>query len=164
MGLTALAALEESNTSLDGVLTHIDFNGKVGQSKMSDQKLRNLIDHLSKYPLRNEDFDDMVQSANGLHFGGVDDWSDDDRRAPGGGAHRGPDRVDVYVVGAGATRPRTWAPTRSPASSRSGACGSTATTPPSSSMVRTSLATRSTDNDLVPKLWPDGFCPGTGVC
>jgi type I restriction enzyme M protein len=61
----ALAALEESNTSLDGVLTHIDFNRKVGQSKMSDQKLRDLIDHFSKLRLRNEDFEfpDLLGAA-----------------------------------------------------------------------------------------------------
>ena len=61
----ALAALEESNTSLDGVLTHIDFNRRVGQSKISDQKLRDLIQHFSKYRLRNEDFEfpDLLGAA-----------------------------------------------------------------------------------------------------
>jgi type I restriction enzyme M protein len=44
----ALAALEESNTSLDGVLAHIDFMKKVGQSKIADKKLRDLIKHFSE--------------------------------------------------------------------------------------------------------------------
>jgi type I restriction enzyme M protein len=62
---TALGALEEHNTSLDGVLTHIDFNRRVGQSKLSDQKLRDLIQHFSKYRLRNEDFEfpDLLGAA-----------------------------------------------------------------------------------------------------
>lgn len=61
----ALAALEEKNTSLDGVLTHIDFIRRVGQSKLSDQKLRDLVQHFSKYRLRNEDFEfpDLLGAA-----------------------------------------------------------------------------------------------------
>jgi type I restriction enzyme M protein len=61
----ALASLEETNTSLEGVLTHIDFNRKVGQSTISDKKLRDLITHFSKYPLRNEDFEfpDLLGAA-----------------------------------------------------------------------------------------------------
>ena len=61
----ALSALEEENTALEGVLTHIDFNRKVGQSKISDQKLRDLISHFSKYRLRNEDFEfpDLLGAA-----------------------------------------------------------------------------------------------------
>jgi len=61
----ALAALEEINTSLGGVLTHIDFNRKVGQSTIPDKKLRDLIVHFSKYPLRNEDFEfpDLLGAA-----------------------------------------------------------------------------------------------------
>jgi type I restriction enzyme M protein len=61
----ALASLEETNTSLDGVLTHIDFNRKVGQSTISDKKLRDLIAHFSKYRLRNEDFEfpDLLGAA-----------------------------------------------------------------------------------------------------
>ncbi len=61
----ALGALEEANTSLDGVLTHIDFNRRVGQSKLSDQKLRDLVQHFSKYRLRNEDFEfpDLLGAA-----------------------------------------------------------------------------------------------------
>lgn len=61
----ALAALEETNTSLDGVLTHIDFNRRVGQAKLSDQKLRDLVQHFSKYRLRDEDFEfpDLLGAA-----------------------------------------------------------------------------------------------------
>jgi type I restriction enzyme M protein len=61
----ALAALEEANTSLDGVLGHIDFNRRVGQSKIPDKKLRDLIVHFSKHRLRNEDFEhpDLLGAA-----------------------------------------------------------------------------------------------------
>ncbi|HJK93562.1 MAG TPA: class I SAM-dependent DNA methyltransferase [Polyangiaceae bacterium LLY-WYZ-15_(1-7)] len=61
----ALAALEETNTSLEGVLAHIDFNRKVGQSKLSDKKLRDLIAHFSVHRLRNEDFEypDLLGAA-----------------------------------------------------------------------------------------------------
>ncbi|MCA9605138.1 MAG: SAM-dependent DNA methyltransferase [Myxococcales bacterium] len=61
----ALAALEEANTSLEGVLAHIDFNRKVGQSKLPDKRLRDLITHFSKYRLRNEDFEypDLLGAA-----------------------------------------------------------------------------------------------------
>ncbi|TVP60081.1 MAG: SAM-dependent DNA methyltransferase [Nodularia sp. (in: Bacteria)] len=56
-GLTdALKALQNSNKALDGVLGHIDFNRKAGQSSISDVKLRQLIQHFNKYRLRNEDF------------------------------------------------------------------------------------------------------------
>lgn len=62
---TALAKLEEDNTSLNGVLGHIDFNRKVGQSTIPDKKLRDLITHFSKYRLRNEDFEypDLLGAA-----------------------------------------------------------------------------------------------------
>jgi type I restriction enzyme M protein len=61
----ALAALEEDNGSLEGVLTHIDFNRKVGQSKISDKNLRDLIKHFSEVRLRNEDFEypDLLGAA-----------------------------------------------------------------------------------------------------
>ncbi len=39
----ALAGLETHNGSLDGVLEPIDFTRKVGQSKLPDKKLRELI-------------------------------------------------------------------------------------------------------------------------
>ncbi|GJD22890.1 type I restriction-modification system, M subunit (fragment) [Rivularia sp. IAM M-261] len=52
----ALAALEEKNPSLSGVLGHIDFNRQVGKSRIPDKKIRELIQHFNKYRLRNEDF------------------------------------------------------------------------------------------------------------
>ena len=61
----ALAALEESNRSLEGVLQHIDFNRRVGTTTVSDKKWRDLIQHFSKYRLRNEDFEfpDLLGAA-----------------------------------------------------------------------------------------------------
>ncbi len=61
----ALGALEESNRSLEGVLQHIDFNRRVGTTTVSDKKWRDLIDHFSKYRLRNEDFEfpDLLGAA-----------------------------------------------------------------------------------------------------
>ena len=61
----ALEALEHANTSLDGVLQHIDFNRKVGQSTMSDKKLRQLIEHFNEQPLRQKDFEfpDLLGAA-----------------------------------------------------------------------------------------------------
>jgi type I restriction enzyme M protein len=45
---------EEANTSLEGVLTHIDFNRKVGQSR---SPTRSRHDHFRRCRLRNEDFE-----------------------------------------------------------------------------------------------------------
>lgn len=61
----ALAALEHENTSLEGVLGHIDFTRKVGQSTIPDRKLRDLIMHFSEVPLRSEDFEypDLLGAA-----------------------------------------------------------------------------------------------------
>ena len=61
----ALGELEASNASLDGVLQHIDFNRRVGTTTVSDRKWRDLIDHFSKYRLRNEDFEfpDLLGAA-----------------------------------------------------------------------------------------------------
>ena len=61
----ALAALEEHNPSLEGVLQHIDFNRRVGTTIVTDRKWRDLIGHFSKYPLRNEDFEfpDLLGAA-----------------------------------------------------------------------------------------------------
>ncbi len=61
----ALEALEGANTSLDGVLQHIDFNRKVGQSSMSDKKLRDLITHFNKKPLHKGrfEFPDLLGAA-----------------------------------------------------------------------------------------------------
>jgi type I restriction enzyme M protein len=61
----SLQDLEHHNRSLDGVLQHIDFNRKVGQSSMSDKKLRELIVHFNKVPLRKKDFEfpDLLGAA-----------------------------------------------------------------------------------------------------
>ncbi|MBN2643105.1 MAG: type I restriction-modification system subunit M [Victivallales bacterium] len=50
----ATEAIEEKNTSLEGVLAAIDFNIK---NKLPDNKLRDLISHFSKHRLRTEDFE-----------------------------------------------------------------------------------------------------------
>ncbi|WP_111641864.1 HsdM family class I SAM-dependent methyltransferase [Marinimicrobium alkaliphilum] len=62
---TALGGLEQGNTSLQDVLEHIDFNRKVGQSKLPDIKLRGLINHFNKYRLRDRDFEfpDLLGAA-----------------------------------------------------------------------------------------------------
>ena len=62
----ALGALEEENTpALTGVLQHINFSRKVGQTTLSDAKLQQLIDHFDRYRLRNEDFEfpDLLGAA-----------------------------------------------------------------------------------------------------
>lgn len=61
----ALAGIEQTNTSLAGVLEHIDFTRKVGQSKIPDLKLRQLITHFGEVRLRNEDFEfpDLLGAA-----------------------------------------------------------------------------------------------------
>ncbi len=61
----ALTALEERNPSLEGVLQHIDFTRKVGQSQMSDKKLRELIMHFNKETFRRDrfEFPDLLGSA-----------------------------------------------------------------------------------------------------
>ncbi len=61
----ALTGIETANTSLHDVLEHIDFTRKVGQSKIPDIKLRQLITHFGIYRLRNEDFEfpDLLGAA-----------------------------------------------------------------------------------------------------
>jgi type I restriction enzyme M protein len=61
----ALGGLESNNSSLYDVLEHIDFTRKVGQSKLPDIKLRQLITHFSAHRLRNEDFEfpDLLGAA-----------------------------------------------------------------------------------------------------
>lgn len=61
----ALGGIEDNNTSLDGVLEHIDFTRKVGQSKIPDLKLRQLINHFGQVRLRNSDFEfpDLLGAA-----------------------------------------------------------------------------------------------------
>jgi len=48
----ALTGIETANASLYDVLQHIDFTRKVGQSKIPDIKLRQLITHFGAYRLR----------------------------------------------------------------------------------------------------------------
>lgn len=55
-------AIEERNSSLEGVLVSIDFNIK---NKLSDKKLQDLLSHFSTHRLRNVDFEspDLMGSA-----------------------------------------------------------------------------------------------------
>lgn len=61
----ALGALEEVNPALDGVLNHIEFLRKVGQSRISDTRLKELVKHFSKYRLLDKDFEfpDLLGAA-----------------------------------------------------------------------------------------------------
>ncbi|MBO0407062.1 type I restriction-modification system subunit M [Aeromonas hydrophila] len=61
----ALAGIEGENISLYDVLEHIDFTRKIGQSKIPDIKLQQLITHFSLHRLRNEDFEfpDLLGAA-----------------------------------------------------------------------------------------------------
>lgn len=61
----ALGDLAEANLVLSGVMDHIDFTRKVGDSSLPDKKLRDLIKHFNKYRLRNSDFEhtDLLGSA-----------------------------------------------------------------------------------------------------
>jgi len=64
--IIALSAIEKANlSSLEDVLKHIDFNKKVGNSKISDAKLQQLIQHFDKIRLRDEDFEfpDLLGAA-----------------------------------------------------------------------------------------------------
>jgi type I restriction enzyme M protein len=61
----ALEALEEDNVALRGVMENISFTRRVGQNPLSDQKLRQLVRHFSKYRLRDSDFEhpDLLGAA-----------------------------------------------------------------------------------------------------
>jgi type I restriction enzyme M protein len=61
----ALAGIEGDNVSLYDVLEHIDFTRRIGQSKIPDIKLQQLITHFSLHRLRNEDFEfpDLLGAA-----------------------------------------------------------------------------------------------------
>ncbi|MCH7377037.1 type I restriction-modification system subunit M [Aeromonas sp. MR19] len=61
----ALAGIEGENVSLYDVLEHIDFTHKIGQSKIPDIKLQQLITHFNLHRLRNEDFEfpDLLGAA-----------------------------------------------------------------------------------------------------
>lgn len=53
----AAAALEDQNSTLEGVLASIDFNSeKLGEIKQRDNILSQLIQHFSTIPLRNSNF------------------------------------------------------------------------------------------------------------
>ena len=90
----ALAALEEANESLEGVLQYIDFSRRVGNTTVSDKKWRDLIMHFSKYPLRNSDFEFPDLLGAGLRvpdpglrgLRGQEGWRVL-HAAPGGAAH-----------------------------------------------------------------------------
>jgi len=58
-------SLELENTSLDWVLTHIDFNIKKWKSKIGDKKLQEFLIHFNKIKLRNIDFEfpDLLWAA-----------------------------------------------------------------------------------------------------
>jgi type I restriction enzyme M protein len=62
---TALSGIETENSSLEGVLEHIDFTRKVGQSQIPDLRLRQLITHFGQVRLRDEDFEfpDLLGAA-----------------------------------------------------------------------------------------------------
>ena len=61
----ALAAIEDANPELDGVLKYIDFNAKKGRTRIPDSKLQDFLVHFNKYRLRNEDFEfpDLLGAA-----------------------------------------------------------------------------------------------------
>ncbi|MFG1876105.1 N-6 DNA methylase [Sphaerisporangium sp. NPDC049003] len=62
----ALHELELANSrALEGVLEHIDFTRKVGQSTIPDKRLQQLVDHFDRYRLGNDDFEfpDLLGAA-----------------------------------------------------------------------------------------------------
>ena len=64
----AIAAVEDENDSLDGVLkNNIDFNAVKGKTKISDQKWKDLLDHFNqpRFVLVNENFEfpDLLGAA-----------------------------------------------------------------------------------------------------
>ncbi len=61
----ATEAIEEYNSSLEGVLGSVDFNKK---DNLSDNELRDLLSHFSKYRLRNEDFESPDLLGNAYEY------------------------------------------------------------------------------------------------
>lgn len=62
----ALAALEDANPELSGVLkTNINFNAEKGRTRLKDSQLVNLIHHFDQFRLTNEDFEfpDLLGAA-----------------------------------------------------------------------------------------------------
>src|SRR5579859_4800972 len=53
---TALYPIEDHNPTLAGVLKHINYGRKVGQTTLSDDILRALVRRFGRYSLRTEDF------------------------------------------------------------------------------------------------------------
>ncbi len=65
-GLTRrLVPREENAAALEGVLQHISFTRQVGRTRLTEQKLRDLITHFNRYRLRNDDFEfpDLLGAA-----------------------------------------------------------------------------------------------------
>ena len=61
----ATEAIEEYNSSLEGVLGSVDFNIK---GKLSDKILQDLLSHFSKYRLRNENFESQDLLGNAYEY------------------------------------------------------------------------------------------------
>ena len=61
----ALAALERENPALSGALAHIRFSPGPGGARLSEQTLRDLLRHFSRYRLRDADleFPDLLGAA-----------------------------------------------------------------------------------------------------
>jgi type I restriction enzyme M protein len=61
----ALGDLEDQNPALKNVVQHISFTRQIGQTKLKDVSLQKLIDHFSRYRLRNDDFEvpDLLGAA-----------------------------------------------------------------------------------------------------
>lgn len=61
----ALAALERENASLQGALGHLCFSYRPGRTRLTEQTLRDLLRHFSRYRLRDADleFPDLLGAA-----------------------------------------------------------------------------------------------------
>lgn len=61
----ALAALERENASLRGALGHLSFSSRPGRARLTEQTLRDLLRHFSRYRLRDADleFPDLLGAA-----------------------------------------------------------------------------------------------------
>ena len=61
----ALAALERENASLQGALGHLSFSYRPGRTRLTEQTLRDLLRHFSRYRLRDADleFPDLLGAA-----------------------------------------------------------------------------------------------------
>ena len=61
----SVEAIEEQNSSIEGVLNAIDWNDK---RKLSDNKLRDMLRHFSKYRLRTSDFESSDMLGNAYEY------------------------------------------------------------------------------------------------